>query len=101
MLAPLAEGAATVMAMKSNGVRREGGAASRRNPMCEGPLGPSVDAPGAAGDQLGTVDEMARFEGLFDGGLVGLAGGDDGKPLGGEGVFVGDLSVSRLACCWR
>ncbi len=58
---------------------------------------PSVDASGAAGDQLGTVDAMARFEGLLDGGLIGLAGGGDGQPLGGEGVLVVDLDGLGLA----
>jgi hypothetical protein len=36
-----------------------------------------VDAPGAAGDELDVGDLAAGFEGFFDGGLVGLAGGGD------------------------
>jgi len=50
-----------------------------------------VDAPGASGDELGAGDEVACFEGFFDGGLVGLADGLVGEPLGGQGVFVVDL----------
>jgi len=57
----------------------------------EGAFGSSVDAPGAAGDELDTGDEVACFEGFLDGGLVGLAGGFVGEPLGGQGVFVVDL----------
>ncbi len=56
-----------------------------------GALPRSTDAPGAAGDQLGAGDEVAGLEGFLDGGLVGLACGLESKPLGGEGVFVGDL----------
>jgi hypothetical protein len=51
-----------------------------------GAFGPSVDAPGAAGDELGAGDELASFEGFFDGGLVRLAGGLEGEPLGGDGT---------------
>jgi hypothetical protein len=36
-------------------------------------------------------DEVAGFEGFLDGGFVGLAGGLEGEPLGGEGVLVVDL----------
>jgi hypothetical protein len=97
VLAPLAEGAATVMAMDAKGCdegRGPGGQAG--TPVAKGPLAPSVDAPGAAGDQLGAGDELACFEGLFDGGLIGLAGGLEGEPLGGQGVFVGDLDGLAL-----
>ena len=34
---------------------------------------------------------MTSFEGFFAGGLVGLAGGLEGDPLGGQGVFILDL----------
>ena len=57
--------------------------------MCGKPLA-SVDGPGAAGEEVGAGDEVAVFQGLFDGGLIGLAGGGDGEPFGGEGGFVGD-----------
>jgi len=66
----------------------------RRGPGCttETPYGrglwPLVVAPGAAGDELGAGDEVACFEGFFDGGLVGLTGDFEGEPLGGQGVFV-------------
>ena len=56
-----------------------------------GASGPSVDAPGAAGDQLGAGDELAGFEGLLDGGLVRLADGGEAQPLGIEGFLVVDL----------
>ena len=56
-----------------------------------------MDAPGAAGDQLGAGDEVAGLEGLFDGGLVGLACGLEGKPLRGQGFLVIDLDGLGLA----
>ena len=48
----------------------------------------SVDAPGEAGDQLRTGNEVAGIEGFFDGGLVGLADGGDAQPAGIEVLFV-------------
>ena len=62
-----------------------------------GASGPSVDPPGAAGDQLDARDEVAGLEGLFDGGLVGLACGLEGKPLRGQGFLVLDLDGLGLA----
>jgi len=53
-------------------------------------LWPSADAPGAAGEELGTFDLPAGFECLFDGGLIGLTGGFDGKPFRIEGLLVVD-----------
>jgi len=46
---------------------------------------------------LDAGDEEAGFEGFFDGDLVGLAGGLEGEPLGGQGVFVLDLDGLGLA----
>ena len=104
VLAPLEEGAAMVMAMGSDGARRgEEWICSKRGPgnTTETPYGrglwPLVDAPGAAGDELGAGDEVACFEGFFDGGLVGLASGLEGEPLGGQGFFVVDLDGLGLA----
>ena len=64
---------------------------------CMRGLWPLADAPGAAGDEVGAGDGVAGFEGFFDGGFVGLAGGLDGEPLRGEGVFVVDLDGLGLA----
>jgi hypothetical protein len=60
-------------------------------PCVKGPLAPpSVDGPDAAGEEVGAGDEVAGFEGLFDGGLIGLGGGFHGEPLIREGGWVGD-----------
>ena len=56
-----------------------------------------MDAPVAAGDQLGACDLRACFEGFLDGGLVRLAGGGEAQPLGIEGVLVVDLDGLGLA----
>jgi hypothetical protein len=47
-----------------------------------------VDAPGAAVEQLSAGDLAACFEGLLDGGLVRLACGGEGEPLGIEGLLI-------------
>ena len=62
----------------------------RPHPMCEGPLAPLLDVPEAAGEEVGAGDEVAVFQGLFDGGLIGLGGGFHGEPLFRERGFVGD-----------
>jgi hypothetical protein len=84
----------------SDGVRSEEGKGPRphhRDPVCGGPWPPSVDAPGAAGDELDAGDEVACFEGFLDGGLVRLAGGGEAQPLGIEGFPVVDLDRLGLA----
>jgi hypothetical protein len=53
-----------------------------------------VDAPGAAGEELGAGDLAASLEGLFDGGLIGLGGGFDGEP---QRVHVAIDDVTQLA----
>ena len=58
---------------------------------------PSVDAPGAAGEELGAGDLAAGLEGFLDGGLVWLAGGGDGEPHGIESLFVVDHDGRGLA----
>ena len=62
-----------------------------------GALPPSVDAPGAAVEQLGAGDLAASLEGFLDGVLVRLAGGGEGEPLGIEGLFVVDHHRLGLA----
>ena len=78
------------------GSGRRGPGCTTRTPHGRG-LWPLVDAPGAVGNELGAGDEVACFEGFFDGGLVGLAGGLEGEPLGRQGVFVLDLDGLGLA----
>jgi len=78
------------------GSERRGPCNTTETPYGRG-LWPLVDAPGAPGDELDAGDEEAGFEGFFDGDLVGLAGGLEGEPLGGQGVFVLDLDGLGLA----
>jgi hypothetical protein len=58
---------------------------------------PSVDAPGAAGEELGAGDLLAGLDRRFDRGLVGFGGGGDGEPLGIEAFLVVDLDGLGLA----
>jgi hypothetical protein len=98
VLAPLVEGAATVMVMEAKGCEEERGPRlHHRSPTCGRPVPRSTDAPGAAGEELGAGDELAGFEGLLDGGLVRLAGGGEAQPLGIEGFLVVDLDGLGLA----
>ena len=79
------------------GVRRRGGPGCTTGTPLAGGLWPSTEAPGAAGDELGTGDLPTGLEGFLDGGLVGLAGGGEAQPLRSEGVFVVDLDGLGLA----
>jgi hypothetical protein len=73
-------------------MRREGSPGGQAGtPNARGPLPPSVDAPGAAGE------ELAGLEGFLDGGLVRLAGGSAAEPFGSEGVLVVDFDGLRVA----
>jgi hypothetical protein len=56
-----------------------------------------VDAPGAAGEELGPSDLLAGLEGLLDGVFVRLACGGEGEPLGIEGQLVVDHHGLGLA----
>ena len=56
-----------------------------------------MDAPGAAGEELGAGDLSAGLDGLFDGGLIRLAGGFDREPGGIEGLLVVDHDGRGLA----
>ena len=80
------------------GFRRRGPGCTTRTPFVRGLWPPPlVDAPGAAGDELGADDFPACFEGFLDGGLVRLAGGGEAQPLGIEGFLVVDLDRLGLA----
>ena len=69
----------------------EGAPAAWPEPQLHEACGSSVDAPGAAGDQLGAGDLLACLESRLDGGLVGREGGFDAEPLGIEQGLVLDL----------
>ena len=79
MLDPLAEGAATVMAMGSDGAR---GRKERNRISKKGP------ATAAAVEQLSAGDLATGFKGFLDGVFVWLACGGEGEPLGGEGLLI-------------
>ena len=86
------------MAMEAKGCEEgRGPQLLSQDPSCMGPLPRSIDAPGAAGDQLGACDLRACFEGFLDGGLVRLAGRGEAQPLEIEGVLVVDLDGLGLA----
>jgi hypothetical protein len=79
VLDPLAEGAATVMAMGSDGAR---GRKERNRISKKGP------ATAAAVEQLSAGDLATGFKGFLDGVFVWLACGGEGEPLGGEGLLI-------------
>ena len=79
MLDPLAEGAATVMAMGSDGAR---GRKERNRISKKGP------ATAAAVEQLSAGDLATGFKGFLDGVFVWLACGGKSEPLGIEGLLI-------------
>ena len=62
----------------------------KRTHVKGGSAPPSVDAPGAAVEQLSAGDLSAGFKGFLDGVFIWLACGGEGVPLGIEGLFVVD-----------